>query len=348
MTIMCIRTFGTVVVFGGVALSTAGCAEIGTDRTLFVTSTNVGLNIETQPPVSEFGFARRELAISPTFEGGQTPPLLGSFGYDGNWSGGINVGVQNNFAGGDAAIILGTLLDSKAGFPSGLTWEQKTPLPQGATLCIQKPSKTTATNPTATNYHKLDLPGPGEVAPLIVGTNTSFGLTVGWSGLTAAMPDTLRFGYNRKEMALAPITATNMTAENGCKGVTPTPDAEFISVRLPPFLATLDGTAAAGPATQSGTRISQFFATGDSATRLALQPNVRIPFIKRSVPTVTCESKESDSAKAIEAWIATDPAKVKILSDWAKNNAQGVSGPLFLSCGEYEEGRRDFIKQNNI
>lgn len=326
----------------GVALGIAGCSGAGLDRALFATTTNVGLNIETQPPVSEFGYARRELAISPTFEGGRTPPLLGSFGYQNGTSAGFSQGVHDDFAGGDAAIIMATLLDSRAPFPSALAWNAETPLPPGSYQCIRKAGSATPASP-GPGYQRLDLPGPGEVAPLIVGTSTSIGLTFGWSGLSAVMPDTVRFGFNRKEMALAPITATD-----GCAGITPPPGVELISVRMPSFLATLDGSMEAGATTESGTKISQFFATGDSATRLALQPNVRVPFVQRSVPTKSCKYQDSASGTAITNWIGSDPAKVQSLTAWLTTNVAGVSGPLFLNCGEYEAQRQNFMKLNNI
>ena len=339
---------GLALLLSGVALGIAGCDTVGTDRALFATTTNVGLNIEFQPPASEFGYARRELAISPTFEGGRTPPLLGSFGYKNGTSSGFNQDIHDDFAGGDAAIIMATLLDSRAPFPSALAWNSETPLPPGSYQCIQKagspaPTGSAPTDSAPSGHHRLNLPGPGEVAPMTVGTNTSIGLTLGWSGLSAIMPDTVRFGFNHKEMALAPVTATN-----GCAGITPPPGVELISVRMPSFLATLDGSMEAGAATESGTKISQFFATGDSATRLALQPNVRIPFVQRSIPTKSCKYQDSASGTAITNWIGNDPAKAKSVTDWLKTNANGVNGALFLSCGEYEAQRQAFMKLNNI
>ena len=46
-------------------LTLPGCA--GYDRILFVTKTNVGLDVDNKPPTAEITIARRELAITPAF-----------------------------------------------------------------------------------------------------------------------------------------------------------------------------------------------------------------------------------------------------------------------------------------
>ena len=97
--------FSIVLICGIFLLS--GCA--GYDRVLFITKTNVGLDIDDTPPTAEITIARRELAISPTYKDAlgkeETLPLLGSFGLTG---GSFNPGISSVFAGGDAAVILAT------------------------------------------------------------------------------------------------------------------------------------------------------------------------------------------------------------------------------------------------
>ena len=39
-------------------------------------------------------------------------------------------------------------------------------------------------------------------------TDTSFGLKVGWDGTSGPYPDTLKLGYNRKELAFPPVFVT--------------------------------------------------------------------------------------------------------------------------------------------
>ncbi|NBV21954.1 MAG: hypothetical protein EBS05_08545 [Proteobacteria bacterium] len=56
-----------------------GC--VGYNRVAFATKSNVGLDFDTQPvPTMQVNISRKEMAIEPTYEGGQTPPLLASFG----------------------------------------------------------------------------------------------------------------------------------------------------------------------------------------------------------------------------------------------------------------------------
>src|SRR5262245_57749866 len=55
-----------------------GCA-LGYNSMLFVTKSNIGLDVDTRPPTAEISIARREGVIAPTFEKGQKPPVLASF-----------------------------------------------------------------------------------------------------------------------------------------------------------------------------------------------------------------------------------------------------------------------------
>ena len=100
-------TCGIAFIIAGLSLS--GCA--GQDRILFVTKTNLGLDLDSKPPTAEITIARRELAITPTFQDAignengneNTLPLLASFGLTGTF---LNPEITSRFAGGDAAVIL--------------------------------------------------------------------------------------------------------------------------------------------------------------------------------------------------------------------------------------------------
>ena len=65
------------------ALLGGGC--VGYDTALMATKTNAGLDIDTTPPTLEASLARRELAITPSFENGKTTPLAASFKVSGAW-----------------------------------------------------------------------------------------------------------------------------------------------------------------------------------------------------------------------------------------------------------------------
>jgi hypothetical protein len=120
---------------------------------------------------------------------------------------------------------------------------------------------------------------PGKIRPFIFGTDTSLGLKVAWSGARGQFPDTLKAGFNRKEFAWAPITMSE--------------DAK--SVKMPSFLASIesnirgqsDTNKPSGtnvPGQSGGIKSIQYFVTGDAATRLARQKDVRDAMLKRLDP----------------------------------------------------------------
>ncbi|MDR4470527.1 MAG: hypothetical protein MRJ68_19875 [Nitrospira sp.] len=113
-------------------LALSGCAETG--RILFITKTNVGLDIDNKPPTAEITIARRELAVTPTFQDAtddeKTLPLLASFGLAGTF---LNPEITSRFAGGDAALILAQGPDRQAD-PEKLS--------EQSSLCLSKKPET--------------------------------------------------------------------------------------------------------------------------------------------------------------------------------------------------------------
>src|ERR1051326_8096735 len=79
----------------------SGC--VGYNTTLFMTKSNAGLDLDAKPPTAEINISRKEGVIAPSFEGGQTPPVMASFSAK-SGSGGMRrffFGVNQSFAGGD-------------------------------------------------------------------------------------------------------------------------------------------------------------------------------------------------------------------------------------------------------
>jgi hypothetical protein len=169
--------FVILVMFCAVAF---GCS-IGYNRMLFMTKTNVGLDIDTKPPTAELSIARREGVIAPSFEEGKALPVLASFRYEGGW---LDPNISATFAGGKAAVILAQ--------PSGSSGHQLK-----SKVCLSHPLKDSAIG--------LKSEEGDDARPFFFATDTTFGLKVAWSGTTEAVPDTLRLGYNRKEFAYAPV-----------------------------------------------------------------------------------------------------------------------------------------------
>lgn len=238
----------------------AGCA--GYNHTLFVTKSNAGLDFDAKPPTAEISIARKEAVIAPGFEGGQTPPVLASFkprvGLDGGFAN-FFVGVDQTFAGGDAAVAMSRLYDSKETPTDIAAYDSRLPLTQP---------------PKYRNIFQR-VAGAGETRPFIFGTDTMLGLKVAWSGVGGQFPDTVKAGFNRKEFAWAPVTLITEPNDAG--------SATNYSAKMPSFLATIDSQNTAG-VDRAGIEALQYFATGDAATLLAMQPEVRTAMIQRLDP----------------------------------------------------------------
>jgi len=231
-----------------------GCA-IGYNSVLFMTKSNVGLDVDTKPPTAEISIARREGVMAPTFEKGQTPPVMASFRVNTKGLIGIFANVSSTFAGGDAANTMSKLY----GDPDATK-------PEDSTLCLkQKPTPRVL-------MQEISFPGEGEVKPFAFGTDTSLGLKIAWSGLTAQYPDTVKFGYNRKEFAFAPVFLNEEISETPCGKY---------GVKVPSFIATVDSSVNVKDPAGTSTGWLQYFATGTAATNLTLRKDVRKVMLER-------------------------------------------------------------------
>jgi hypothetical protein len=128
---------------------------------------------------------------------------------------------------------------------------------------------------------------PGEVRPFFFGTDTQLGVKVAWNGVGGPYPDTVKIGFNRKELAIAPVTISDENV-----------------VRIPSFLATVDtnvrGSSTNGTNTlrsELGLSWMQYFATGASADYLSRQYGVRKAMLERVDPKA---SEKSDAQRAGE------------------------------------------------
>lgn len=254
-----------------------GCA--GHNHILFMTKSNAGLDFDSKPPTLEITVSRKEVVIAPTFEGGQMPPVAASFkprAGAGTGFGNFFLGVDQTFEGGDAAVAMASLY-SKGG---------DAPPPSSRT---NYNSALTLTQPPRYTGFFRRVPGPGETRTFIFGTDTSLGLKVAWSGAGGQFPDTVRLGFNRKEFAWAPIfVATNPPAD--------TNTAATYSVKMPSFLATIQSHIETG-SSNGGISALQYFAAGETATLLALQPAVREAMIKRLDPEAATIGEKLDRTR---------------------------------------------------
>ncbi len=115
-----------------------------------------------------------------------------------------------------------------------------------------------------------ELQPPGKASPLFFATDSTLGLKVGFD---ANVPTSFVFGFNRKELALAPVTAT----PDGDGGYT---------VAMPAVLASVNGEASAADKA-ADLKYQQYFATGRAASYLALDGQVREAFSKKLVPATS-------------------------------------------------------------
>ena len=256
-----------------IIVSIMGCG-IGFNKTLFFTKSNVGLDIDSRPPTAEVTISRREGVIAPTFEDGKTPPVLASFTVDVNGISAFFGGISSTFAGGDAAVTMAKLYDDS---------DEEV---EGKYTCADFDSSfKISQEPNYVDWfgnpdQSKKLLKKGEIEPFIFGTDTSFGLKVAWSGITAQAPDTVKLGFNRKEFALAPVTSS------------PIPDTTDSKVRMPSFLATIDNSTKLGSMKDSKIQHLQYFATGKAANLMALREAVRKAMISRLDPVAALSFRE--------------------------------------------------------
>jgi hypothetical protein len=277
------KRLASIVLVAALSVCPAGCG-VGTNSLIFTTKTNVGLDIDTTPPTAQLSIGRSEAVFAPAFEGGQTPPVMASFRYEGE--GIFSPRLATTFSAGDAAVTMAELFaaptppdkaDDRKNRDSALRLSAK-PVPDGG--------------------RGSALFEPGRVAPLIFGTDTSFGLKVAWSGLTASAPDALRLGFNRKELAWAPVTYHEEVGEDG------TP---LHVVKAPSLLATVDFNAEAGSLPGTKPAYLQYFATGAAATSLAQEQEVRRAMLTRLDPEAARSfahySEEGACKERLRAWL---------------------------------------------
>lgn len=233
-----------------------GC--VGVDSTIFYTKTNRGLEVGNQPPVAAIDASRDEGVITPQFSNGATLPVLASFKTEDD---GLYAGlIGSTFATGDAAATMASLYSSSANHPTATSAMELTAAPTK--------SDTDNTNPLA--GHRM--------RAAVFSTKTSLGLNLHWSAVSAVVPEQFTFGYNRKEVAVLPVSYQVKDNKH--------------YVDQTSFLATLGfaydqlNLVPGGQQTdQPKLLYLQYFATGVAATKLAAQPQVRINMLNKLDPS---------------------------------------------------------------
>lgn len=215
----------------------SACA--GHNRILFLTKTNVGLDVSQAPlPTAEVTIARREVAILPTYQDtvseryyfvknednptddnnpnsvkkdkliredtDKTLPLLGSFALTGGF---FNPHISSVFAGGAPAVYLATdgAVDEHGNYHS--IWLSQAPDTRSALQRfwdnLRSISSDKAIQKEITDKQK-------QVKPFYFATDTAFGVKVAWDGTGGPYPTNLKIGYNRTEFAYPPILVSKI------------------------------------------------------------------------------------------------------------------------------------------
>lgn len=315
-----------------------GCA-VGYNSTLFVTKSNIGIDADTKPPTVEVSIARREGVLAPVFEGGRTLPVVASFRAASNPLGRFFFGVESSFAGGDAA-------DGLSRGPGG---DKISP---GAVLCLSK-------QPVQQHFlwQDVTIAQKGEVRPFFFATDSTLGFKVAWSGMTAQFPDTLQLGFNRREFAWAPVFGTDQVP---CKIPSTKQDTAkdgSYAVWMPAFLAVLENNVEVGSLPETGVKWLQFFATGDSATTLANNNEIRQVMLKRILPAVYQGTYDEGDpqVRCIQERLAAgeDQAQGKVRarelqSRWKDKEKLEGFGTILIKTKEFQKQRAAFITEKKI
>lgn len=307
-----------------IAYMLTGCG-IGYNSVLVSTRTNMGVDIDTQPPTMEIAISRQEGVIEPQFENGKTLPVMASFKSDTNAIGRMFVGVGQSFSTGEAAYIMTKLYGNK----------------DTERDCIEYNGVSLSQLPKRTHYLSF-LPGvsnaptidpeflkPGEVRPVTFGTQSILGLKVDWNGSTAQYPSSLKFGYNRKELAIVPVTISVKpgaeteieTLENIAELIKDSKASKenlkeydklckklikerAIKVDTASLLATVDSSFSSDD--KKGFSYLQYFATGEAANNLALRQQVRKAMLEKLDPgtKIQIDTPNPLSIAAQQKWTA--------------------------------------------
>ena len=285
-------------------LLTLGACSTGYTRVLFTTKSNIGLDFDpmANPPTAEITISRREGVVTPTYEGGQAPPLVASFRSNVKGLTGIFADVSSTFAGGAAAATMTDRFDSESNGGDI----------QRGILCVRNAPELSRKVKAFADDHK-----PSETRAFVFGTDTTLGFRVGWSPQVAS-PE-VKLGYNRRELASAPVfarlavgdecpTAQDKTATTPARvRVASLDDAKAMTneeahwvVNLPSFVGAIDTSSTAGKELGVfGLGYFQYFATGDAATSLALAPSIRA-IMKKRIDPGTASGSVKQAARDLE------------------------------------------------
>jgi hypothetical protein len=283
----------SVIVF--VAMLLPAACTVGRDNVIFVTRTNVAIDLDTAPPTTEIGFNRYEAVLSPVDANGNVLPVLTSVGVK---EGPLNFGANHSFATGNAAIVMSEYLGKRTDL--------------GADESIERSDGGVAVIDPA----KLRRPLPGNSIAdegrvgYVFATTTTLGLAVSWdAGYT---PTAVALGYKRKELAVVPL---RRAPPDDASGAAPAADAKLWT--LASLIATVDSGATVGSQSGTGVVLGQTFATGQAATFLASHPAIRAALAPTMIPNYDEVARQLEArADAVNAPRDAQQASCDAVKTW--------------------------------
>jgi hypothetical protein len=228
----------------------AGCATV--DNATFVTKTSISVvDADAAPASASIGFDRIEAYVGPRLADGSVYPVVAAVQSTGS---GMGRAVQQSFAGGDAALLV--IRDSGDKKPPPKPADGSSSSSSGGGDSAGTKGGADPTSP---------LCGDARRPPLVFGTTTNVGLKLGFADGTL-IPSSFNFGYRRKEAAIVPVT-------EHCK-----PSVLSYAQNEATVTASADGATRS----RAGLGVTQYFATGKAADKLAVDPDVQLGFKERA------------------------------------------------------------------
>lgn len=259
-----------------------GCAP-GYNSVLFATRSNVGFDADTAPPNLEIAVSRYEGVFEPTFEGGQTVPVMASFSSESNAFTNFFWGVKSTFATGEAAFVMSYLYDDAMPLKDDKGKDK---------VCYERVTLSKMPDPKLPFGCKVQYVKAGEVKPVLFGTDTILGIKIKWSGQTAQYPSSVNIGFKRTEATLAPIAvgANRIADPNNPNNI----NNKKYEADIASLLATIDTNVSASENVKF--TYLQYFATGSAASNLARRHEVREAMLRRSYPDQKIQTAEEGKA----------------------------------------------------
>ncbi len=188
------------------------------------------------------------------------------------------------------------------------------------------------------------------------GTGTIFGLKATFSGEAPAF----NLGYKRQEFSLIPIgseTEKTKPAEKNTSGKLEDPDpkdpdgSEDI---YPSVLAAFDLNVANRSYAGTGVGVSQFFATGDAADKLALLPRIQARFKKEAEEAmkfreIDCVRDPDDASDKILAWVKLNDKNKNTLKSIVESEfGSNITNWELIYCKDFADERSLVLKRHNL